>query len=330
VTGLEVVAGGASLPPTVTPSGAVQIQDDLGKFWRSSRGPDFAQGWHEVRRRDGCPVYFSTPEARALHETHTLAGARTYLVAEQMLEVARHAAKSLPDESLLETDLPTPNGFLVFERAFVLPDIRGNNVTLLAFAWRRFIQDGRPMLFWSYYSEVEDPRDDYSDGVTKAARGRWPSRAILLAEDVEEFGVASVSAEEIVSHNVHAAGVEVVRLTLEAMHKLPRALFALLNSNVADVAEERTDRATRRRLERGKSPLAGSVQVIRLRRPHGEVAGPDGGPVEWSHRWLVSGHWRNAWRPSVEAHRLVWIAPFVKGPADRPLILRRKVHVLDR
>jgi hypothetical protein len=32
----------------------------------------------------------------------------------------------------------------------------------------------------------------------------------------------------------------------------------------------------------------------------------------------------------VQAHRLVWVAPFVKGPEDKPLVIPRRVHVLER
>jgi len=42
--------------------------------------------------------------------------------------------------------------------------------------------------------------------------------------------------------------------------------------------------------------------------------------VEWSHRWLVRGHWRRQFFPSRGANAPVWIHPHVKGPTDKPFI----------
>lgn len=47
---------------------------------------------------------------------------------------------------------------------------------------------------------------------------------------------------------------------------------------------------------------------------------------DWSHRWLVSGHWRNQWYPSEGVHRPIWIDAFVKGPSDAPLLVRPTVY----
>jgi len=327
--------------PRVTPTDAVRIQDDLAKFWRSSRGPDFAQAWNEVRGRDGAPVFFPVPEERARAEVLTLKGARTYFVTEDMVALAEHAGATMPNEALLETDVPTPSGFVVLEGGLLFPDVRGKNVVVSALAWRRVMVadaggvNALPALFWTFYSDTLDDRDEYGidpDG-TRSARRAWPTRYILLAEDAEEFDVVmdeDAAVAHIAAHYVHSAGVDAVRLTLQVMHKFPRALFALLNSSVATVTTERAQRAARRQLERANSPLTGDVVVIRLRRAHAEGTTPGESAVEWSRRWIVSGHWRKAWRPSVKAHRLVWIAPFVKGPEDKPLVIPRRVHVLER
>ena len=323
-------------PRRFTPTDAVRTQDSLVRFWKSSRGPDFFQGWAEVRRRDGAPVYIPVPEHRAHFEVLTLAGARTYFVTEDMTALVQHAAQTMPDEPLLETDLPTPNGFVMLERVVVFPDVRGNNVALSAFAWRRIIVEGKVALYWSFYADVEDERDDYgrmrdaSPQAKAVVRRAFVPEAVLLAEDLEVFGEPHATAEEIVGHYPHAASVETVRLTLSMMADFPRALFSLLNSSVTVLDEARAARSERRRLERSASPVTGDIVVVRLRRARHESAPAGESAVEWSHRWIVSGHWRNAWRPSVGAHRRVWVAPFVKGPEDRPLVVTRKVHVLER
>jgi hypothetical protein len=34
----------------------------------------------------------------------------------------------------------------------------------------------------------------------------------------------------------------------------------------------------------------------------------------------VNGHVRAQWYPSEQAHRLIWIAPYLKGPEDAPML----------
>lgn len=58
--------------------------------------------------------------------------------------------------------------------------------------------------------------------------------------------------------------------------------------------------------------------------------GNPGTEVEWSHRWLVRGHWRQQWYASEGVHRAIYINPHIKGPEDKPLIVRDKVNILGR
>lgn len=84
----------------------------------------------------------------------------------------------------------------------------------------------------------------------------------------------------------------------------------------------RVQRATIRRT-RDKFPVASEgVGVILLRRAMYQYSsGEDreGEPVNWSCQWWVSGHWRRQWYPTSQTHKLVYITPYIKGPADKPL-----------
>lgn len=53
---------------------------------------------------------------------------------------------------------------------------------------------------------------------------------------------------------------------------------------------------------------------------------------DYSHRWIVRGHMRNQRvgprnTPGGQKHLRVWIAPYVKGPDDKPLILKDRVQL---
>ena len=58
--------------------------------------------------------------------------------------------------------------------------------------------------------------------------------------------------------------------------------------------------------------------VLLRTEAHGEPHSLGSGR-EYRHRWLVSGHFRNQWYRSEQTHKVIWIAPYVKGPDDAPL-----------
>src|SRR5215475_5461194 len=82
----------------------------------------------------------------------------------------------------------------------------------------------------------------------------------------------------------------------------------------------------RRQLERSGEPpekVEETVSVVKLRREVKEAVKRSGQPasaVEWQHQWWVSGHYRAQWYPHEEAHKVIWIAPYIKGPEDKPIL----------
>lgn len=110
------------------------------------------------------------------------------------------------------------------------------------------------------------------------------------------------------------------------------ALWLLLRQRVAVRRVEQADRATRRRFERISAAEAPSITIVELRKPVAQPGGDDAQhqPVDWSHRWMVGGHWRNQFHPSDKSHVPTWIAPYVKGPDDKPLVVKDKVYAWVR
>jgi hypothetical protein len=125
------------------------------------------------------------------------------------------------------------------------------------------------------------------------------------------------------------------------LRRLVLAINRLMWQKVAVVRDDRAQRPAVRRAERVKSyqaPDYGVVRTIHLRREYDaldRLSAADRDEVLsdgpwWTHRWVVRGHWRNQWYPTLHDHRQVFIAPYVKGPADRPLIVKDKLYVVDR
>jgi hypothetical protein len=110
------------------------------------------------------------------------------------------------------------------------------------------------------------------------------------------------------------------------------SLWMLLQQRIAIKEHLALNRATRRQWSREhETAPPPSIIVVRLRRP----SNPDGSesvstPVDWSHRWMVDGHWRNQFYPSTGDHQPTWIAPFIKGPGDKPLVLKDRVYTFVR
>lgn len=91
-------------------------------------------------------------------------------------------------------------------------------------------------------------------------------------------------------------------------------------------------RAGCRQWTRSLSIEVPEIIEITLRRPARE-GGPESGTpndVNWSHQWIVGGHWRNQYLRSTGAYRPTWIAPYIKGPDDKPLVVKERVYRLER
>lgn len=89
----------------------------------------------------------------------------------------------------------------------------------------------------------------------------------------------------------------------------------------APFVEQYRNTAPRKKGAPSRPPSTQTVRFIKLRSPVRLPA--DGHPSEttreWTVRWIVRGHLRAQWYPSAEAHRLIWIAPYEKGPEWAPM-----------
>jgi len=113
--------------------------------------------------------------------------------------------------------------------------------------------------------------------------------------------------------------------------KLLLTLLSLIESpGVADVVEMPLDRPTRRRMERADASTD-AVRVVYLRGSRATTHAEHAEESRYQHQWIVSGHWRQQpYGPSRSLRRQVWIAPYIKGPTDAPLLTGEKVMAIVR
>lgn len=107
------------------------------------------------------------------------------------------------------------------------------------------------------------------------------------------------------------------------------AAFALFvrQGGLLDAEPVALPRPARRRLARAGFNNNLVISVLPKRRPRrSDQTHPT--ETEWSHRWVVRGHWRNHWWPKEQEHRPRWIDPHIKGPENKPLIEKRHGFVV--
>lgn len=237
-------------------------------------------------------------------EASTLAGGRdlptavraadSYFVAADFLALVEQAAQTLPSGTQLEVeDFPSHDGWITFGQsreasAIGLPQgERGQGVLVQAringLYWCRFVENVLPHV-----------------GLTIDMAGPTTVGGFVVHLGAER--------SDCICHE---------KVDDDSWETWFKALWLLLTQRtVSDDHTERIPRAARRRAERiGHSP---HVRVIQL--PRHQSASDGSSDVEWQHRWIVSGHWRQQpWGPERKRVRPVWIAPYVKGPEDKPL-----------
>lgn len=112
---------------------------------------------------------------------------------------------------------------------------------------------------------------------------------------------------------------------IQAFH----ALWALMNQEVPIIEPQRVNRQAYRQGQR--SGVTPNIITIRLRREF-RPSDPDAPKADrhYSHRFLVSGHWRHYRDASGEVVKRTWIRPYVKGPEDASLVVKRRRFNLAR
>lgn len=290
-------------------------------------------------------------EARDM--TRVLDVAETYYVAPRMVEVAIAASESMPDEPLLPHDLPSDHGFVWFAVPFRVIDIRGRVVSLNAALWAA--RGGRVRL-WAL-TDKDDPVDAGNVTLREQDPAVWRLMPHLSVAHVEHLVYGAELPRTMTWNTPLPPGARVeftplrgedgsmqmtwatdVPMDIQQEPTIKRddwaafilTLWRLCQQSIADRHQEQPDRALRRRMRRANVPDR-PVTVIALRRRSGHGDGST--EVEWSHRWVVRGHWRQQRVKDADGQwttRAIYINPYVKGPEDRPLLVREHVYGLVR
>lgn len=246
-----------------------------------------------------------------------------YFISADIVDLIRAGAGSVPWFRLDPSMLPTPEGFALFEKPLAIVPAASNPamVTLGAIDWEIIWEDmGEPTLAVRGFPEIrqhrpndEDPDDNWD---------RWNCLWRMGTDKPHQFKKSEPDLEAERRGYVDEYPDEAPMLQDAAT--LVAAFIAFLNQPIVDTMHERAPRSYRRRAERmGRDEPA--LKVIRLRRVSPRIdSGEEPNAIDWSHRWIVRGHWHRYWQGHDTDKSLVprWIGPYVKGPDDKPLALR--------
>lgn len=293
-------------------------------------------------------------ELAALNEG--LRDAEAYYVSRDMGSLALYSASQLDDLDRIDrTLIPSRSGIVRFEGGIPYQDVRGRTLRISWLAWAPVLMQSAPgsgaepeeaTLIYLWNDHHIEPDDivpemiaQFGDGGYEELRrvfGRW---GFIGSETVAEgmrLGPAWVAPGERKTQEILDAG-QVPTEHGNAI-RLAHAFWLLTQQTVADVSFAPVDKPRRKRAGRMGIPDRVTVIQLRARESKGQADGET--QVEWSHRWWNKGHWK--WQVCGPNHPLaqelavgvfrarIWVAPYVKGPADKPLVLTDKVYAVVR
>lgn len=325
---------------------ALDAQLDLvAKHGSDARTRAYAQGWMESYLRGMKGALNWRPEDTPDRIAAIAFNADAIHVDSDMMTIWEGALDGFEPEPLVMEDLITPAGFLYFPRPFYQQDINGKRVSSRAILWHPIdhILMERDQLLAAEKAMGELP-EPYSVRMgdmlipTKRVNNQLVAPGIILfafthTNDVDDFSLPH-------------SEMRMTGLMLDHVMPWPygskfdksdpgelgvlsyQALWRLMQQTLAVRTLHRPDRPTRKRVARAGWPER-EVTVIKLRRTDPEHEKSDEiKDVNWTHRWLVGGHWRMQPYPTLGISRQIWISPYVKGPVDLPL-RPRKARVFE-
>jgi hypothetical protein len=272
---------------------------------------------------------------------HTFLRADPIYVSDDVMTLWEEASKTFKLETLSRGDLVVPSGFAVLPRPFAITDMHGKTVRYRVLAWLPVSQ--RESYNWDQGAEGQgvwvtllsnvNDIDDYwtehhilSDGstgqmirdVSLAMGEEWTlmhGSPMIFDKPLDAGIIDHSSGEPVVITDEPAVSLA------NSMYSHIQCFWRLMSQLV--MTPEPLPRQARR--QRQRAQRIDTVKVLKLRRyrHQHEHEGPG---VEYSHRFIVEGHWRNqpyGPRDNPE-YKQIWIAPYVKGPEDKPLVVKKR------
>lgn len=286
--------------------------------------------------------------ASAARWAASLTAADLFFIAADMTRLAVSAGLALPAYRMHPQDLPAPHGLVMWEEP-VTGGFHGGEITnapIIAATWAVrgsgiHVRTWARREDWIAYMAEGDERAGIrplTPAEVRTLRLQAPQPITAMSEATLPFGVrpgwlTSPPPEGTTLHQLqdHAQ-------TWGRLEQAERALvvtWLLMGQTLATAQDVQPTKASAKFISRINPALLSTTRYVQLRHKAAvpEARADSDGPTgrSYRHRWMVRGHWRNAWYPSRQDHRPVWIDPHLKGPDGAPILDPGKlVSVLKR
>lgn len=325
---------------------AYDAQMGLWRWYRTPGGHRFLQQSYAMAASAAASAKVADPEGLQMllaglygAEEQKMLTADPVFVSAEMCDVVEAAAEGFKPEPIYSTDFLTHTGFCWYERPFTIADRFDEPLGLRGWSWCRLQTAPKgtdeaslprldPLTVDGTVIDMEGDRpEDFTEGLAITlyadcdVKPRTPLGFAPTHVTPWWFGMTFDGNEVDEAGNPTGAAW---------WWRICQVTLRLMQQRIAVSHTERASRPQRRAAERSGWNDR-EVQVVRLRRERGEAHEPSGQDANYSHRFVVGGHWRNQWYPSGQVHRQIWISPYVKGPDDKPLVVKpRRAYTWDR
>jgi hypothetical protein len=233
-----------------------------------------------------------------------------YYWSPDMCSLLRYTAPAMPEYTVRRQDFPTLAGFVYFAKPIELPMA---NEHLASLIW--YTSNDANRIAVTFF--VNTP--EYPTGICMATAYLYFDRSLSEAlqnfqEDTEAIDLAKLGKRE----------AETWRENVKACLRCFAASLSIMSQRITAHHRQRGDRAQEKRYQAVTKREPELVRVITLRKKQYDRRpsdAADAGAVDWSCQWLVGyphGFWRHQFYPGTNEHKWVLIAPYRKGPTDRP------------
>lgn len=352
------------MPPTKRQSwhDAFDAQMGLWRWYRTELGLDWMrQSWQVNAEGIDHPGTIDMSRDLYIGEMTRLLDCDPIYVSADMCELIDFAQETFEVEALLESDIITPRGFMLFEKPFEILDRYEKPTDIKAVSWTRIVSTGfnsddkeKTQKIIDNLVEKGWDVERYPGGIrvkgAKAMSGSADVEDQLLEAGASATGIAvtiyCTTRRELMDRSVRELPYPPVlpmhltpwyfNMTFEGNEidikgiptgaiwwwRILQTTLRMMQQKVTVKHHMRPDRAARRLMaEHGARPETMTV-VVRLRGEESERKEPSGEKANYSHRFIRRGHWRNQWYDSEKIHRQIWIDPTIVGDKDLPLIVK--------
>lgn len=275
---------------------------------------------------EAAALEYADAQYRATH-AEILREADLFQVTADMCSLLHFACQSIPNERMQPESFLAPTGFMWLDDPIIHADVGEGR------EGRQIIRD---VIFWN---EIERTRSTDQPGMRFSFYGLSSNPDIKLdVEELIEGGMLNKNLhlpQLVFSGDLYVQYGEYIDDAFgwsdQVLHTMKwlMAFGIISRQRLAEIESPTIDRHTRRALERSGEPVP-KIRVVSLRRRESSGHPPGtAGHRDWQQRWVVGGHWhRYRYGPGRQQIKTVWVFPFVKGPADKPLIIDDHVHRL--